>query len=217
VQPHSQIRLAVFDLDGTLVDSRRDLATAANALVMELGGSPLSEEAVGDMVGEGAAVLVTRALAAAGVDPVTPGALPRFLELYGRHLLDTTRLYDGVAEALETVSRRMPLAVLTNKPQEATDRIIDGLVIRRFFGIVIGGDTPLGRKPDPSGLLHIARTNHVQAAETILVGDSPVDLETARRAGAKICIARYGFGYRPAAFARGEALIDAPSQLKDEI
>jgi hypothetical protein len=121
------IRLAVFDLDGTLVDSRRDLATAANALVRELGGTPLNEEAVGDMVGEGAGVLVRRALAAAGLAADAPGALDRFLSLYDAHLLDTTAPYEGIDELLHGLAGRVAIAVLTNKPQHASERMLDGL------------------------------------------------------------------------------------------
>lgn len=215
MQSHSPVRLCVFDLDGTLVDSRRDLATAANALVLELGGSPLTEEAVGGMVGEGAAVLVTRALVASGLDPATPGALARFLRAYDEHLLDSTRPYEGIDQALAILSSRMPLAVLTNKPQAATERIVEAFGWRRFFGAVIGGDTELGRKPDPAGLLHTSRMNGVDPSHTLLVGDSPVDLETARRAGAMICLAAYGFGYRAVPLGPRDMRVSSASELTD--
>lgn len=195
------------------MDSRRDLAFAANALVMELGGSPLSEEAVGNMVSEGAAMLVQRALTASGVDPATPGALPRFVELYGEHLLDTTYPYEGMKDTLATLSHRMSMAVLTNKPQGATDRIIEAFNWRQFFNPVVGGDTSLGRKPDPAALLHICRLNGVDPSQTVLVGDSPIDLATARRAGTRICLARYGFGYREGHLEPGELQVDTPSEL----
>ena len=200
------IRLAVFDLDGTLVDSRRDLATAANALVRELGGGELTEEAVGAMVGDGAAVLVRRALEAAGLDPEHPGAVSRFLALYDAHLLDSTRTYHGIEDLLERVGGRASLAVLTNKPQKPTERILNELRLSRFFSAVIGGDGPYGRKPDPAGLLHLVQSAGVPADATLMVGDSPVDVETARRAGTRLCVVSYGFGYRPAALRPGEAL-----------
>ena len=190
------IRFAVFDLDGTLVDSQRDLANAANALVGELGGASLTETAVADMVGEGAAVLVGRVLTAAGLDPATPGALPRFLELYDERLLEFTVPYAGIEELLNALHPRMPIAVLTNKPQRATGRLLDGLGLSRYFTAVLGGDTPLGRKPDPAGLLHLCEQAGVEPMETILVGDSPIDLQTARNAGAGIVLVRYGFGFR---------------------
>ena len=207
------IRLAVFDLDGTLIDSRRDLATAANAVVSELGGRPLSEEAVGNMVGEGAGVLVRRALTAAGLPADTPGALDLFLVRYDEHLLDHTRPYDGTIEMLRTLSARMPLAVLTNKPQHATDRLLDALDLRRYFADVVGGDTVRGRKPDPAGLLSLAFRADAQPEQTVMVGDSPIDLETGRRAGTHVCLVTYGFGYRAVELRPGEWTIAAPSDL----
>jgi phosphoglycolate phosphatase len=207
------IRLAVFDLDGTLVDSRRDLATAANALVAELGGAPLSEARVGRMVGEGAGVLVRRALEASGLDPGTPGALERFLDLYDEHLLDTTSLYEGTREVLDTLLPRVPLAVLTNKPQSPSDRIIDALDLRRYFRAVIGGDGAHGRKPDPAGLLFLSRTFDTAPADTLMVGDSPIDLETGRRAGTRVCLLRYGFGFRSVELRPGECAIGSPGEL----
>jgi phosphoglycolate phosphatase len=207
------IRLAVFDLDGTLVDSRRDLADAANALVTELGGVPLSEGAVGDMVGEGAAVLVARVVAAAGLETSLPEALQRFLSLYDERLVTHTRPYDGIVQVLRAFHGRLPLAVLTNKPQAATDRMLSELDLAQYFEGVIGGDTPFGRKPDPAGLLHLAARAGVDAASTVLVGDSPVDLETARRAGARVVLVSYGFGFRPVELIQTERVVAVPSAL----
>ncbi len=147
------IELIVFDLDGTLVDSHKDLAKAANTLVRELGGTAVSEEDVVRMVGEGAAVLVRRALTASGLDPDTPGALDRFLEVYDACLLDQTKPYPGMVELLANLAGRYRLAILTNKPSRATTRVVEGLDLARFFDPVVGGDSPLGRKPDPAGLL----------------------------------------------------------------
>jgi phosphoglycolate phosphatase len=192
-------RLIVFDLDGTLIDSRRDLTDAANALIEELGADPLPLDAVAAMVGEGAALLVRRALTAAGLDPDTPRALERFLDHYDRRLLVHTRPYDGVREALEALTASAPLAVLTNKPAAPTRTILEALELAAFFDQILGGDTPLGRKPDPSGLLHLARTAGATPGSTVLVGDSPIDRETAKRAGTRVCLVRYGFGFRFAA------------------
>jgi phosphoglycolate phosphatase len=212
------IRLAVFDLDGTLVDSRRDLANAANALVAGLGGRPLSEEAIGRMVGEGAAVLVRRVLTAANLDPDAPAALPRFLELYDERLTEHTVPYGGIVEALDALALRMPLAVLTNKPQRATDRLLESLELAPYFGRVVGGDSMLGRKPEPAGLLSLCTGAGVLPDEAILIGDSPVDLETARRAGTQVLLVSYGFGFRfdPAAL-ETLAVADAPSEIPKHI
>ena len=209
------IDLIVFDLDGTLIDSRRDLADATNAMLMELGSAPLPIDTVAAMVGEGAPVLVRRALTAAGIHPDTPGALDRFLARYDERLLIHTRPYDGMVEALGAFNGRASLAVLTNKPAEATARILAGLELDRYFDHVVGGDTAYGRKPDPSGLNHLIEAAGTTRAATVLVGDSRIDLQTARRAGVRICLARYGFGF---AFEDGdlrgdEITIDHPRDL----
>jgi len=190
------IALAVFDLDGTLVDSQQDLANAANALVRELGGSRLPDADVVAMVGEGAAVLVRRVLAAAALDPETSGALPRFLELYDDRLIENTAPYAGIPAVLEELRSRVPLAVLTNKPQQVTDRLLGALDLSRYFAHVIGGDTDLGRKPEPGGLLRLCAGAGAAPADTVMVGDSSIDLETALRAGTRIVLTSYGFGYR---------------------
>jgi phosphoglycolate phosphatase len=209
------VRLIVFDLDGTLVDSKRDLANAANALIVELGGPPLSEDAIAAMVGEGAGLLVTRALRAAGLNPAHPGALARFLELYNERLLEFTVPYPGTTERLQALSARSRLAVLTNKPQAATERILDGLGLRTFFTDVIGGDTKFGRKPLPDGLLHLIATSGATPDTTVLVGDSPIDLATARNAGTHICLVTYGFGFRfaPPDFRGDELFAATPAEI----
>lgn len=209
------IGLIVFDLDGTLVDSHRDIANAANALVEELGGPRLSDAAIVAMVGEGAALLVRRALGAAGLDPETAGALDRFLALYDVRLLEHTATYGGTVDVLERLGEQVTLSVLTNKPQRPTERILEGLGLRRHFGEAIGGDTPFGRKPDPAGLLHLAAAAGVTPERTLMVGDSPIDLQTARNAGTRICLVRYGFGYRFAAadFRGDELFADRPADL----
>jgi phosphoglycolate phosphatase len=207
--------LVVFDLDGTLVDSSVDLANAVNALLGDFGAAPIPVSDVTAMVGEGAAVLVRRALAARGLDPGTPGVLDRFLAHYDPHLLDNTKPYPGMVETLQQLSARVPLAVLTNKPARATDLMLAGLGLRQYFREVIGGDTRWGRKPTPAGLLHLCDAAGAAPAETLLVGDSAVDLATARNAGARICLARYGFGYRfsGSEFEGNEQFIDSPAAL----
>jgi phosphoglycolate phosphatase len=211
-----QARLIVFDLDGTLIVSRRDLADATNALLAGLGAPPLDLEAVAAMVGDGAALLVRRALAASGLDPDTPQALARFLALYDERLTVHTRPYAGVPEMLERLRRTHALAVLTNKPTRATTRILGAFGMASAFHAVVGGDTPHGRKPAPDGLLHLATAAGAPPASTLLVGDSPVDLATARNARTLICLARYGFGYaceEGATASAGVFTIDTPLGL----
>jgi phosphoglycolate phosphatase len=208
-------RLTVFDLDGTLVDSRRDLADSANTLIVELGGSPLTEDAIGRMVGEGAATLVRRAMAAAGLRDVRT-ALPRFLEIYDTRLLHHTRPYDGITDAVRDARTLGRVAVLTNKPRKATDTILEGLGLADLFDAVVGGDGPLPRKPDPASLQQLMATFGASPRRTVMVGDSWVDYETARAAGTAICLTRYGFGYhsvRVSELRGDEALVDAPAAV----
>jgi phosphoglycolate phosphatase len=209
------IGLVVFDLDGTLVDSSVDIANAVNALLEELGGTPQPVAAIVEMVGEGAPLLVRRALTAASLDPDTPNALERFLALYDTRLMVHTTPYDGMVDALTWIGERMPMSVLTNKPARPTSLMLDGLGLRRHFRDVVGGDTAFGRKPDPAGLLHLASAAGVRPGHTLMVGDSPVDLETARNAGTQVCLVRYGFGFRfsPADFDGNELFVDSPAGL----
>lgn len=188
-------RLIAFDLDGTLVDSRRDLADSANELITELGGSPLPEEAIAGMVGEGAAVLVRRALTAAGVTDVRT-ALTRFLAIYDTRLLRHTRVYAGMDDVVRFARTLGRVAVLTNKPLAPSERILQGLGIRNLFDVVVGGDGPLPRKPDPSSLNALIREAGAAAGTSMLVGDSAIDHETAVRAGIRCCVVSFGFGYR---------------------
>lgn len=205
--------LIVFDLDGTLVDSRLDLAGSANRLLEELGAAPLSVDQVVAMVGEGARVLVGRVLAAAGVATDLDAALSRFLSIYDDHLVDHTRLYPGVSELLTALESRAALAVLTNKPGHHTGRLLDALDARRHFFEVVGGDARWPRKPDPASLQHLIAAAGVPASSTVMVGDSMVDVDTARGAGARICIARYGFGHIPDTATAGALVADDPRDL----
>ncbi|HEX2462217.1 MAG TPA: HAD-IA family hydrolase [Vicinamibacterales bacterium] len=211
--------LIVFDLDGTLIDSRKDLADSANQLIQELGGSHLPEEAIGRMVGEGAAVLVRRALSAARV-PETSAALPRFLDIYDDRLLMHTRAYDGITEVLQSVRPYARLAVLTNKPARPSDRILVGLGLRELFEEVIGGDGPWPRKPDPASLLAMIERLGATQETTLLVGDSMIDRETAARASVQCSLAAYGFGYAslpPERITGDEWIANTPSELREVI
>jgi len=213
-------RLIAFDLDGTLIDSRRDLADSANQLIVELGGSPLPEEAVGRMVGDGARVLVERALTAAGlVDPGPGHALARFLEIYDARLLVHTRPYPGVEAAIEAARRGARVTMLTNKPLHHTARIVEALGWTPLFDEVVGGDNPLGRKPAPHALQAMMTAAGVTAAQAMLVGDSKVDLDTARRAGVRCCLVSFGYGFESVDKApiEGETVVKDVATLVREI
>jgi phosphoglycolate phosphatase len=187
-------RLIAFDLDGTLVDSRQDLADSANQLVVERGGRPLTQDAVVGMVGEGASVLVRRALAGADL-PDDPAALGRFLEIYDERLLRSTRLYPGVIELVESARQHAHVAVLTNKPLRHTERLLDGLHVRPLFDGVVGGDGPYARKPSADGLRALMAEAGAPEQHTLLVGDSMVDCDTAINAGVACCLVSWGFGF----------------------
>jgi phosphoglycolate phosphatase len=169
------------------------------------------------MVGDGAATLVARAFKASGIE-CPRDALERYLAIYDGRLLDHTRPYDGMPEVLEALSRRAALAVLTNKPIASTRRILDGLGLARFFpaDAVLGGDGPFARKPDPAALLHLVARAAATPVSTLMVGDSAIDWRTARAAGTKVCLARYGFGFGSVPLhelAPEDHLIAAPMEL----
>jgi phosphoglycolate phosphatase len=208
--------LLVFDLDGTLVDSRRDLADSANAMLARYGAGPLSEDRVVAMVGDGAPTLVQRACAAAGLSAVPDDALDRFLEHYNAHLLDNTRPYPATHDVLKSVVKKATLAVLTNKPERASLQILEGTGLRPFFEHVVGGDGPWLRKPNPQGLEWLMKKAGTTPFSTVLVGDSIVDLRTARAAGVRIFLARYGFGFDSLLSDQlnsDDRLIDSPTDL----
>jgi phosphoglycolate phosphatase len=209
--------LVVFDLDGTLVDSRTDIADSANLVLESCGAALLPEGVISRMVGEGAANLIARAFAAAGCE-APPDALERFVAVYNGRLTAHTRVYDGIPEVLDALHARVTLGVLTNKPIDGTREILSGLGLARFFAPerVLGGDGPHPRKPEPDGLRRLATEAGVSIEQTLLVGDSIIDWQTAKNAGARVCLARYGFGYEgfPQERLTAEDLaIDAPGGL----
>jgi phosphoglycolate phosphatase len=177
-------RHLIFDLDGTLVDSAPDLATALNRLLAELGRPPLSETTVRSMVGDGAGVLVQRGLAASGLGNTDQSsALNRFLALYRDCLIDRTRAYPEVEETLERLKAQgHKLGVCTNKPIDPTRRILGALKLDRFFGAVIGGDSLPKRKPDPEPLLAAIAGLGGTASDAVMIGDSANDVLCARAA-----------------------------------
>jgi phosphoglycolate phosphatase len=211
------ISLAVFDLDGTLIDSRRDLADSANAMLATYGAPPLAQETVAAMVGCGAATLVARVIAAANVSAPLDEALERFLASYDQRLSTHTRPYDGIPRMLDDLSNaQTSMALLTNKPLAQSIRLLEIFGLAKYFRWIVGGDGPWPRKPSPDGMRHLMHQASAGPLETILIGDSAVDLMTSRNAGVRICLARYGFGYTdlPTEDLRGdEALVDTPGEI----
>jgi phosphoglycolate phosphatase len=194
------IRVLVFDLDGTLIDSSRDLAGAVNEARGRMGLGPLSHAQVMTFIGNGARELVRRGISfesgAPGDDEIDR-ALGFFREHYAQHLLDETQPYPGVRQTLDILAARTDgppraLAVLTNKPLRFTRPILDGLGLARYFRFIYGEDSFPTNKPDPAGLLSILRDTGAAPQETLVIGDSGIDVRTARNAGARVCGVTYG-------------------------
>lgn len=189
-----ELAAIAFDLDGTLIDSRLDLAAAVNAVRRELGLAPLAVERVVAFVGHGARNLVRRALPEELSGGAFEAAYERFLELYYQGCLEATRPYPGVEAMLAALAARWPLAVVTNKPERHTRRILEGLGLARRFRFALGGDSLAERKPDPEPLREAARRLATDPSRLLYVGDSAIDGETARRAGAPAALVGWGFG-----------------------
>lgn len=184
--------IIAFDLDGTLIDSARDISESVSELLESYGAPPLPMPEVIDMVGDGAPVLVMRALRRSRLESPAEDALARYLRIYDRRLMNHTSPYEGVAESLGVVMRRGPLAVLTNKPLGPSIGILEALRLRGFFTRVIGGDSQYGRKPDPAGLLALQAL--APGEPLVMIGDSPADWQAAEAAKVPFIFARYGFG-----------------------
>jgi phosphoglycolate phosphatase len=184
--------ILVFDLDGTLIDSARDLAESIGEMLEGYGATPLPLSEVVEMVGEGAPVLVGRALARVGLTAAPDDALARFMQIYDRRLTDHTVAYPGVHETLSIAMHRGPLAVLTNKPLGPSIGILEMLGLRGFFSRVIGGDSEHGRKPEPAGLLALQAL--APGHQLVMIGDSPTDYKVAVNANCPFVFARFGFG-----------------------
>ena len=212
------IELLIFDLDGTLIDSRLDLANAVNAARRHMGREPLSNELVYSYVGNGAPILMRRALGGQATEAEVQEALEFFLEYYGQHVLDNTALYPGVRESVERLrdaGRRM--AVLTNKPVRMSQTIVDGLGMSAHFFRVYGGNSFDFKKPNPIGIETLMAEAGVGRDQTLMVGDSSVDVQTARNAGIACCGVTYGFQPETLADPAPEILVDRMEQLADRL
>lgn len=187
------IRAFIFDLDGTLIDSKLDIVNSVNAMLRKTGQSELPVETIAGFVGHGAPQLIARVLGTEASVSDKQSALSLFLEHYEHHNLDETQAYPGVKEGLAALAG-YPKAVLTNKPTKASTQILEGLGLMEFFVAVYGGDSFERKKPDPAGALHILKELSVPAEQAAMVGDSEVDIQTARNAGMPAIAVTYGFG-----------------------
>ena len=197
----------LFDLDGTLIDSLPDLALSLNLLRGELDLPPLSQQQCGAMIGDGASVLVRRAL---GDDLYDNGHLKRFIAIYSEHLLDKTRCYPGI----ETLLQRHPperLAVVTNKPHGLTLQILEGLGLSSTFGSIIGGDSLPRKKPDPLPVSQALADLGARPGQAVMIGDHHTDLNSGRAAGTATCFCAYGFGHADGL--AGDYYAEQPSDL----
>lgn len=205
------VNAILFDLDGTLVDSARDLQEAVNVLLAGEGRKALSLDDVKAMVGDGVAKLVERALiATGGPHPDDSVLVRRFLDIYEANASRHTRAYPGVYEVLEELHRRgIHLGIVTNKPSVATIDILDALGLRSFFAAVVAGDTLPERKPHPGPLLHALKDLRVPPSEALMVGDNYHDVQAARGAGMRVVAVTYGYSHKPHAELGADALITA--------
>jgi phosphoglycolate phosphatase len=187
------VRLLIFDLDGTLIDSKLDLALSVNATLKETGRQALPHERVFGYVGQGAPMLIQRALGEGAKEQECQRALEFFLSYYRAHMLDNTVTYPGVREGLAKLDK-YPMAVLTNKPVRFSREILQGLGLGQYFRYVYGGNSFERKKPDPMGVQILLRDFGVAPRETLLVGDSEIDVLTARNADTWACGVTYGLG-----------------------
>ena len=185
--------VVLLDLDGTLLDTRRDLVASTNHVRATFGLPPLDAHAVERLVGHGARVLVERALGAARADSHAEG-VRRFLEHYEEHCLDHTRPYPGMVGLIDSLSAQgVRFAVITNKPERLSRKILGGLGLVDGMVAVIGGDTFPERKPHPRGVEHVLERCAADGSRALMVGDSAVDVETAQAAGIVMCGVLWGF------------------------
>ncbi len=219
--PVEQIKLLVFDLDGTLIDSAQDLCNSVNATLAHFGLNHLDDAEIAGFIGNGALMLVRRALAKEHGSPVADEFLQTayafFLDYYRAHKLDYTYAYDGVLEALAALKdlshwERQPLAmaVLTNKPVRPARDICAALGLAPYFLEIYGGNSFASKKPDPEGLRALMTAASAAPAETVLIGDSQVDVQTARNAGAWAIGCTFGLAPETLEANQPDVLVDSP-------
>lgn len=218
------IRLLIFDLDGTLIDSRLDLIHSVNATLHHIGRPALDGDIIASYVGDGAPALIRRALGdtEAGDEALVLRALEYFLGYYRIHKLDHTTLYEGIRETLAQLAKPSngsgpprQMAVLTNKPVHPSRDIIKVLGLADFFVSVYGGNSFPTKKPDPFGVQTILNETGIQPEESLMIGDSSVDVMTGRKAGLWTCGVTYGFAPRTLKSVPPDVLIESPRELAE--
>ena len=208
-----KVKGLVFDLDGTLIDSKMDLVNSVNATLREMKREALPTDVVASYVGSGAPVLIRRSLGGSPSEEELKRALAFFLVHYEEHKLEHTRLYPGVAETLAEL-KSLPMSVLTNKPEKISVRILEGLGVAQYFRSIYGGNSFETKKPDPAGAKQILSEFGLHASEAAMVGDSEVDVQTARNAGMASVIVNFGFGTHDRAAHPADVYIDQFEQLR---
>ena len=220
--PVESLRLLVFDLDGTLIDSRKDLANSVNATLGHLGRPALPDNVIASYIGDGAGMLVRRALGDPDDEAFVESTLTYFLDYYREHKLDHTHVYPGVLESLEalrvgTDGSRRQMAVLTNKPIGPSQAICDALGLSPYFFRIYGGNSFSTKKPDPQGLKALIREAGVDPFETVMIGDSEIDVQTARSAGGWALGCRFGLSPHTLDAAEPDCLVDSAFDWADAL
>jgi len=220
--PKDKLKLLIFDLDGTLVDSRKDLANSINAMLENYHRPKLADDVIATYIGDGAPTLVRRSLGFIDDHDLQPreeefieDALVYFLEYYREHKLDFTYVYDGVIDALQTISsgrNGIAMSVLSNKPVNPSRAIVNALGLKDFFRSVYGGNSFETKKPDPLGVNNLLREAGVSAEEAVIIGDSDIDMITGRNAGIWSCGVTYGLSQETLAKHPGDVMVDSPRE-----
>lgn len=212
------IELLIFDLDGTLADTKLDLANAVNAMRLHFGLPPLDNEVVYSYVGNGAPVLIRKVMGPDYSEAEIQLSLEHFMSYYRAHMLDHTTLYPGVRESLDRLrAAGVCLAVLTNKPEKISQDILAGLGVRGHFFRICGGNSAVQKKPDPAGVRILLAETGIPEERALMVGDSAVDVLTARNAGIAVCGVTYGFQPESLAGEPPDILVDRIEDLADMV
>lgn len=207
------LRLIAFDLDGTLIDSRTDLVAAVNATLAHLGRHPLPDLVIASYIGDGVQMLVRRALGDPEHEEIVHQAVAFFLGYYRIHKLDHTYVYAGALDAMAAIAAALPaakIAVLTNKPVRPSEEICAALKLAPHCFRIYGGNSFETKKPDPLGLETLMREAEASAEQTLMIGDSDVDVLTARNVGASVIGCRFGLAPHSLADAPPDCLVDTP-------